>query len=219
MAKVVESGQLNYLQISAILNFISSLNCPLFSVDTANHSFSIDNKLTAVLSDRGSNSLLDWSITYNGTTKTGSNWQWTKIKMAYTDNFVVMVTTSGGGGGTLADQKIIYEKIGSRVFAGILANTQNEYNLNIRDRVLEEYGTGDKYVHKQVLPYIQESGYIDYTEERLFIYDTSATRISNITNPELLSCSTAITTDQIITFEGENYLALGTNTLIKLDSN
>ena len=115
MAKVVESGQLNYLQISAILNFISSLDCPLFSVDTANNSFSIDNKLTAVLSDRGSSSLLDWSVTYNGTTATSSNWQWTKIKMVYSDTFVVMATTSAGRGGTDVDQKIIYEKIGNRV--------------------------------------------------------------------------------------------------------
>ena len=103
----------------------------------------------------------------------------------------------------------IKKKIGNNVYYGTATSSVVFENLGvtcIQDNIT--------YYHSPRLNYSVDFGYIDFSSSALF---TSSTQKANVTDTNLLSCTT-VTAKQVITFKGHNYYSIGTNTLIPMDS-
>lgn len=82
----------------------------------------------------------------------------------------------------------------------------------VENLVLYDTATQSQYAYKTSLNYSMDTGYLEYTEKKLFSNDLKTT----ILVPSFLDVS-IIPEKQIITFRAKNYYSIGTHTLVEMD--
>lgn len=129
--------------------------------------------------------------------------------ITYTENLFSLNVVDNSG----RAYAVIYEKIGDSIFYGWNGNTDNwsAYHgfYRLEEITLTNLETSETYTHSPRLNYSCELGVIDYTECCLF-----KAGYRDVSEPNFISCS-AITANQIITFEGNNYYSIGSNNLVE----
>lgn len=112
---------------------------------------------------------------------------------------------------------VVYEKFDSGlVISGALGTSGAQGTMDfqpINNFNLLDLTTSQTYKHNNILNYSVPLGCIDYGPDVLF----TGSVITNITDPNFITCS-AITQNQVITFNGANYYSVGPHTLVPMDS-
>ena len=201
--------------IDAYMDFFDDFNCPIISVDSANSTITIDGTITIeIVVNSGYTNGRDWNITYNGETYSLLQQGSATIWLCCSDKFVWFTVESSD------TNKIcfLYEKIGNKKLCGHSYSAKSG-SPDIHGVTLTDLSTQDTYSHGKNLNYSCESQYpdcytyMDYTDDALI----SNSFRSDLVDTNTLACSTT-TVNKIITFAGDNYFALGTNTIIKIDT-
>ena len=194
--------------------FFDSFNCPLIEttlVDSETFTVNIDN--TVLLSFNGSSAVRNITATIDGVTTeigSGQTYQTYGSKtfiVTCSSSFIYIDFLLTYTGKRL---NVLYEKIGNLKYFGYLND-----NGNIQSFDIKNLGDGLNYKHGKRLNYTCELDVLDYTSDCIFLSDGQKT---DVEDTNFVSC-TDITAKKVITFNGENYYALGTNILAHLDTN
>ena len=200
--------------IESYMEFIKSFNCKIIDVDFTNNTITIDNGVTiAVQENSGYTNGRDWILTYSGITYTCLQQGAANLWLCCNESFVWLTVDSNDS------NKIcfLYEKIGNKKLCGH-TYTAKTGNPDIHGVTLTDLLSQETYTHAKNLNYTCESvypdcyDYLDYSEDVL----TSNGLRSNVTDTNTLT-SSITTLNKILSFSGDNYFALGTNTIIHVD--
>lgn len=107
----------------------------------------------------------------------------------------------------------IYEKLDDIIIYAYFGggNTTGVAFKPISSVTFTDINTGLEYTHDARLNYSVELGNIDYAPDVLFL-----SGVKNVEDPNFVTCST-VTADKVVTFQGQNYYAVGSNTLVLMD--
>lgn len=199
---------------STLKTFFDSLNCPIITTSLASNVLTINvNNIVNVVFDFSASRT---KTVYNGTTKEYSiinTYNSATITAVCNENvFYVQFNGNYGSGRRFC---FLYENISNEDYWGAVgAGTDSSSGhawYSITDITLSQTETSLTYNHGTRLNYACELGYIDYAPDVLFI-----SGYKSIDDPNFITCST-VPTDQVITFQGQNYYSIGAHTLCLID--
>ena len=218
MATVRKDTISGYQKIDAWEKYFNSLHCNLITVnrDGLKLTININNLAEIKFSFRSygdTEYFVDMAYTLNGSAVTGPG------VLAYTTTVIVAYTS------TLFYIQVsdysnrrfccLYERINGEDYIGFRGATGvNQVYYPINSFNLLNVSTSNSYVHGARLNYAKSGlNYIDYTGEVLF---SLGTPVMCADDPNFIACST-ISADLVITFNGNTYYSLSTNTLVAID--
>lgn len=208
--------------IQDYMDFFESFDCPLFNVSS--NSIYIDNGevMITVTEDSDYTNGRDWIISYaHGSSYTLVQQGPAAIWLCCSDNFFWLTVESNDTNKIL----FLYERILIDEYDDYWkyltghAYTAKSGNPDIHNVTITDVEYGDEYTHGKLFNYTCENvypdcyDYIDYSEDTLFV----SNGLSNLVDPNTYTCST-VPINKIVTFSGINYFALGTNTVIPIDT-
>jgi hypothetical protein len=129
------------------------------------------------------------------------------LTIGYTDSFIYFNTTDPQNRRVL----FVYEKFNDLRLYAATSTTDGSPFIPIESLTLTDISTLQEYKHSAILNYQTVSKYIDYSVDRLF----SGTMCTDVVDPYFITCS-PVTSDRLVTFNGENYYSAGTTTLIPM---
>ena len=197
-----------------IKSFFDSLDCPLITTELiSSASLTVHvNNIVDLKFDNGYS-----QVTYNGTTTSYSvlnNNTSCTITAVYSSNlFYVQLCCNYDAGRRIA---FLYEIIGNNNYFGAVGSGTGStsvhawYSINAIPLTCVEDNV--PYAHGNLLNYSTSLGYIDYCADILLQSFTA----TNIIDSNFMSC-TEVPTDQVITFNSQNYYTIGAHTLVPID--
>jgi hypothetical protein len=198
-------------------SFIDSFNSSLITTSKSGNILNITLSGTNIrfeISDMDSN--FAYTGIYNGSTKeigsgimfSNSSDKFVEVTIAVTDNLFYFGSKDGDG----RRNYVLFEKIGNDLFYGAsLSQGTGGSFVNIESLTLKNVDTGLTYKHGTILSYSTELGHIDATNADILLSGTSKA----FTDTNFITC-TAVTSNQVITFNNKNYYSVGTHTLVEM---
>lgn len=218
MSKAKIARLLPSTSIQDYLDFFSGLNCEFISVSSSTISINSGEITIEITENSGYTNGRDWSITYPGAEEPTVLLQQgaETIVACYSDTFLLFTVESSDTNKIVFVYEVVTEDSATAHLYGNSYSAKSG-NPDIHGVTLTSSESGTSYTHGKLFNYSCENvypdyyGYIDYTNDTLFISGV----ISEVVDENTLSCST-VTANKIVTFEGTNYFALGTNTIIPI---
>ena len=125
------------------------------------------------------------------------------VTVAASNTLFYMQAFDGDGRGPY----FIYEKTTN--FNVVAYTAGNSSFRDIRNFTLTDLNNGYEYKHRAMLNYTTQPDHINYAQDMLF-----RSNVKSFEDPNFVTCTT-VQADRMITFKGENYYSVGTNTLVK----
>jgi len=210
---IATKTQLSYGDESGTVGFFNSLNCSLITASLVD-SYSVINinnvfEIKKMASD---NSI---EIYKNGTALVSSSRGYTKpyVTVAYGTNFVFIWICTSNNSWYSSSYGVVYKKVGEKELYGYYSGSG--LTTNIASFPLIENTTSAEYrINTIFKDYSPDINYLDYTQACLF---QGQTKLPDERVTDFYDCST-VTQFNVVSFNGTNYFAIGTHTLIKLDN-
>lgn len=196
--------------------YLDSLECPLITsvIDNGDVFIHVDDAYNIVISFNNNR----FGYQFHGVTNEltlMNTWNPNTVVICFSDDVFYMQHTAEYNAGRR--YLSVYEKIDERRYmANIGSGTEfNSYHdwYSIQDLTFECLEDGLLYKHDSRLKYTQKIDYIDYTIDNLV---TNGGDITNIVDPNFVSCSN-VTANTTITFNDQNFYAVGSNILFPTD--
>jgi len=190
---------------ASLTSLFNSLNCPL--IEISGNTVIIDSIFSIYL---GYNSWPRIYMEKDGTVITGNTvYGNMTFIIGYSDNFFYINMTDEGDTGIY----LVYEKT-TDFTLWTSSNSSGSIGFqNIQSYTFTDLNSNVTYSRGAILNYATQPDYINYTSNILCY---SGTTTKAITDPLFVSCST-VTLGMVITFGGQNYFSVGTNTLLRMD--
>lgn len=210
---IATKTQLSRSDESGAVGFFNSLNCPLISASLVDN-YSVINinnvfEIKKIASDNGI------EIYKNGTSIASLSRGYTSpyITIVYGTNFVFIWICSSNSSWYSSSCGVIYKKVGEKELYGFYSGSG--LTTNIVNFPLIENTTNIEYrINTVFKDYSPDINYLDYTQACLF---QGQTKLPDERVTDFYDCST-VTIFSVVSFNGTNYFAIGTHTLVKLDN-
>lgn len=209
MAQVIKTNLTNK---DLAISFFNNLNNPYISAYEENNNCTININDIFLIKNVLSNGI---ALFVNGTQVASISRYWSnpQIIIAYDDNFVYLFI-QGVWSGSLQSNHfcVMYHNLNDLSLYG-WNYSESSSSGAIENFTMTDENSQDLYKYNTIFRnYDNPIGFIDYTQKLLFENDIKTA----ITIPGFLDCST-VTEKQVITFNGKNYYAIGTHTLVQMD--
>ena len=219
MSKAKIARLLPSTSIQDYLDFFSGLNCRFISVSSSTISINSGEITIEIADNAGYTNGRDWSITYPGAEEPTVLLQQgaETIVACYSDVFLFFTVESSDTNKIVFVYEIVTEDNATAHLYGHSYSAKSG-NPDIHGVTLTSSESEATYTHGKLLNYSCENvypdyyGYIDYAND----YLVSSSVITEVVDENTLTCS-IVTANKIVTFEGTNYFALGTNTIIPIE--
>lgn len=193
--------------------FFERLNCPTITItEDGDYLYILIGGIATLTLYFDGGDYLRSSVTYLGTTTSLASCRGVCLAtVCFTDNLFYFQLD----GYDHRRYLLLYEKIGDDKLFGFYSPSglSNPF-ISIRAVELKNYDTLQICSHGIVLPYAAtDPNSIIYADGDILVYNS----VRNFTNTEFTSCST-IVHDQVLTFNGRSYYAVGANNLIMIDN-
>ena len=199
------------------INIMTNITCPFVTVSLVSDDLYVlvDSTVTINIRLQSSN-LGSITITYDGSTTAtiGSGYYSNQYIILGYDASVFYIQMNDMGAGTKGRAFFfVYEKIGNECYFGYTGSTSmNVVFYNITTLTMQRVSDGNQYKHTNIFTYDAGIGRIDYSPHDALCQGS----VLEIDDPNFVACTT-VTSNQVCTFNGRNYYAVGTNTLLEMD--
>lgn len=204
------------------MTFLENLNYPLITSSTRtgdNVDIVIDNTVTINIGKftSGSNILLTFAITYNGSS-TGElgrvyvqrSGYYATVTICSTNSLFYLQIQDNTSGTTGLDFTFLYQLVDNNFYYGYKTGTTAFHAL---ETISLTSGDNNTYSYAALIPYSAPVGQIYFRNGSLLLLSS----MKAVETDEFISCST-VTLNSVITFNNKNYFSIGTNTLILIDN-
>lgn len=197
-----------------IFALLNGLDCPILECSFSNNTITLNLEDKATISFSGDGDYFrPINITYNGVTNSISGGNLPKtpcdIIIAYSDSFFYFKIASLAGWSNQKGCAFFYESINDESYFGYIEGTAN---ASITDIQLKD-SNNVIYSRPLMMNYTKEIGMIDFIDHDLLV----GAGITIIDDKGFIACST-ITNNSVLTINGKNYYAMGTNTLVEVEA-
>lgn len=204
------------------MTFLENLNYPLVTSSTRtgnNVDIVIDNRVTINVGKftSGSNILLTFAITYNGSS-TGElgrvyvqrSGYYATVTICSTNSLFYIQIQDNTSGSTGLDFIFLYQLVDNNFYFGYKHGTTAFHAL---ETISLTSGDNNSYSYAALIPYSAPAGQIYFRNGSLLLLSS----MKAVETDEFISCST-VTLNSVITFNNKNYFSIGSNTLILMDN-